>query len=101
MAEIKIFWTKIAIAQRNQIFHYWNNRNKSTAYSIKLNKRIKEKVSLLKTNPEMGIVTEFENTRAIFLGHYSILYKRINEDIYIKAVWDNRQNPAKLFEILK
>ena len=75
MAEIKIFWTKIAVAQRNQILHYWNNRNKSNIYSKKLNNKIKEKVSLLKANPEMGIMTEIENTRAIFLGHYSILYK--------------------------
>ncbi|MCD4774389.1 MAG: hypothetical protein K8R41_13505 [Bacteroidales bacterium] len=49
MAWLKIFWTSTAIKQRNHIFEYWNERNKSTTFSKKLNKKIKERVKLLKT----------------------------------------------------
>ena len=54
MVELKILWTTTAIQQRNFIFEYWNNRNKSTVFSKKLNIKIKEKVNLLKTNPQLG-----------------------------------------------
>jgi hypothetical protein len=74
MAELTIFWTNTALKQRNYTFEYWNERNKSTTYSKKLNSSIKERTNILKTNPELGKKTEFNNTRVISLGHYSILY---------------------------
>ena len=37
MDELKIIWTKIAISQRNEVFAYWNKRNKSTDFSKKIN----------------------------------------------------------------
>lgn len=98
---MRIFWTKTAIAQRNHTFEYWNNRNKSNSYSIKLNSSIKERISLLTTNPDMGKPTEYSDTRAISLGHYSILYKRTESEIFITGFWDNRQNPKKLLKFLK
>ena len=52
MAELTIFWTNAAIKQRNFTFEYWNERNKSTAYSKKLKLSIKERTNILKTNPE-------------------------------------------------
>lgn len=75
MDEIKkVVWTEIAFKQRNTVFKYWNERNKSINYSIKLNTKIKEQTSLLKNFPEIGVVTDFPQTRVIYLGYYSILY---------------------------
>ena len=101
MAWLKIFWTSTAIKQRNHIFEYWNERNKSTTFSKKLNLKIKERVKLLKANPELGKNTKFNNTRTISLGHYSILYKKIDLKIVITGFWDNRQDSKKLIEFLK
>jgi plasmid stabilization system protein ParE len=101
MAEIKIFWTLTAIKQRNIIFEYWNERNKSTSYSKKLNYKIKERINLLKANPNLGKPSELLDYRGISLGHYSIFYKQLNEIIYITAIWDNRQSPKKLLKLLK
>ena len=101
MAQIKLLWTETAIRKRNYIFEYWNDRNKSTAYSRILNSKIKERTELLKTNPKMGKGTEHGNTRAISLGHYSILYKKLELKILITGFWDNRQDPEKLLEFLK
>ena len=97
----KILWASTAIKQRNHVFEYWNNRNKSTAFSKKLNEKIKKKVKLLKVNPELGIGTGFNNTRVIILRHYSILYKIIDLNIIVTGFWDNRQDPKKLIEFLK
>ena len=75
MDGLSISWTQTAKRQRNHIFDYWNKRNKSTSYSRKLNLSIRERTELLKTHPEMGTETDFRETRAISMGHYSILYK--------------------------
>ena len=100
MAELSIFWTNTALKQRNYIFEYWNDRNKSTTYSKKLNSSIKERTNILKTNPDLGKKTDFHNTRVISLGHYSILYRKVNLKIIITGFWDNRQNPDKLLKFL-
>ncbi len=101
MTRLKVYWTSTAIKQRNHVFQYWNERNQSVTFSRKLNKKIKERINLLKTNPELGKETSYKNTRAISLGHYSIFYKKIDSKIIITGFWDNRQDPKKLLEFLK
>lgn len=100
MDEIKIFWTKIAQKQRDVIFEYYNNRNKSFIYSKKLKSEIKEYANILKQQPEIGKKITNSDLRNIFFGNYSLIYKRKLNIIYIAAFWDNRQNPEKLSEIL-
>jgi len=62
MAEIKVEWTHFAKKQRDEIFEYWNNRNKSNSYSKKLNLVIKEKTNQLKFQPFSGKKTINETT---------------------------------------
>jgi len=38
---LNIVWTATALKQRNFIFHYWNERNKSNLYFQKLNSSLK------------------------------------------------------------
>jgi plasmid stabilization system protein ParE len=101
MDGLKIFWTKTAISQRNHIFDYWNNRNKSISYSKQLNLMIKERTELLKVQLKLGKETDFKDTRIISLGHFSILYQIHPPKIIITAFWDNRQNPDKLLDFLR
>lgn len=101
MAQLSVFWTETAIRQRNYIFEYWIERNKSNTYAKKLNQKIKERTDLLKQNPDLGKKTEFKNTRAVSLGHYSILYQKYHLKILITGFWDNRQEPEKLLNHLK
>jgi len=101
MAQLKVFWTETAIRQRNYVFEYWNERNKSTEYSKKLNAKITERISLLKSQPKLGKKSNFEDVRILSLRHYSILYKFDEPKIIIAGFWDNRQNPNKLLEFLQ
>ena len=59
MARLKILWTSTALKQRNHIFKYWNERNKSNSYSKKLKNKITD-INIIITgfwdnrqNPEM------------------------------------------------
>ncbi len=97
----EIFWTATAIKQRDYIFQYWNRRNKSAFYSQKLNRKIKDRINLLKTYPEIGKLTDFNGYRNISLGHYSILYKQKGTRVFIAGIWDNRQDINKLILFLK
>lgn len=100
MARLSIHWTETAIRQRNYIFEYWIQRNQTAAYAMKLKGKIRERTNLLKLNPELGVKTTYKNTRAISLGHYSILYQKNNLRIIITGFWDNRQEPEKLLKFL-
>jgi hypothetical protein len=97
----KLKWTFTAIKQRNATFDYWNLRNKNNLYSKKLNHNIKERTSLLKIYPELGIETIFLNTRVLYFSYFSILYQFSENQILITGFWDNRQEPSKLLEHLK
>lgn len=101
MDELTIFWTLTAKKQRNQIFNYWNKRNKSKTYSRKLNIAIRKRTSSLKSHPGIGKPTDINEIRAISMGHYSILYKIIQPKVIIMGFWDNRQDPEKLLKFLK
>ena len=101
MDELKIIWTKIAILQRNEVFAYWNKRNKSTDFYKKINLLIYEKIDLLKNFPLTGVEIQNEDARILHFHNYSLVYKISQSEIYILAFWDNRQNPSKLLEILK
>ncbi|WP_298514452.1 type II toxin-antitoxin system RelE/ParE family toxin [uncultured Kordia sp.] len=101
MDELKIFWTVSAKKQRDYIFEYWNQRNKSNSYSKKLNLAIRERTNLLKNQPEIGKETHFKNARVISLKHYAIIYKITGSKIIIIAFWDNRQDASKLLKFLK
>lgn len=101
MAQLNIYWTETAIRQRNYVLEYWVERNKSDTFSKKLYKRITERTSILKKQPEIGKPSNFQNTRLISLGHYSIFYQIQESKIIITGFWDNRQNPDKLLNFLK
>jgi hypothetical protein len=61
----KVFWTAAAVKQRNQVFKYWNNRNKSIRYSKRLKAEIRYLTGQLKIHPELGRATDFKNVRTI------------------------------------
>jgi len=100
MDEIKIHWSLSALKQRNSIFSYWNNRNKSNLYSIKINKQIQQRLEVVKRNPSEGKRVGFGDVRFSVLGKFSIYYVFRNGVVNVVSFWDNRQDPVKLLETL-
>lgn len=74
---------------------------KAIPFQKKLNQKIKQRVKLLSTFPNLGKQTKFKNTRTISLGHFSIFYKFVDSKIIVTGFWDNRQDPKKLLQFLK
>ena len=100
MVKRKIIWTKTAFKQRRNIFTYWIERNGNTKYVVDLIDIITSHVNLIQKNPLLCKQTEIQNVYESAMGHFSIFYTIINQDIIIVAFWDNRQDPKKLLKQL-
>ena len=96
MVERRIVWSTSAKLQMKTIFEYYNFRNKSKIYSLKLNTLIQTELKALLNQTNIGKKTDLINVRGLLIENYFIFYK-INEiHILILSVWDTRQNPKRL-----
>jgi toxin YoeB len=91
-----IIWTAPAKNDIQQITIYWNNRNKSNTYALKLRSIIREKLAFIKAFPFIGIITEYPNVRCFIIKDYKLFYLITDESIIVLRFWDTRQNPNKL-----
>jgi hypothetical protein len=89
----KIDWTINAVLTKKSIFRYWNNRNKSTVYSKKLNQLFTSTLHTVETSPEASIATKKENIRAILVKDYYLIFEITELNIKVLDIWDTRQNP--------
>jgi plasmid stabilization system protein ParE len=92
----QVFWSPRAQSERKSVLKYWLIRNESKTYSLRLNLLIKEGISLILSNQEIGRKTDVPNVRIKIVRDYLIFYEVQNETIYILSFWDSRQNPEKL-----
>ena len=92
----KVIWTLRAQNDRIRIVEYWNDRNKSTAYSNKLNSLIKQTLKLLGQYPYLGKSTDIDQVRLKILKNYLIVYKLTQTHLIVLALWDSNQDIKNL-----
>lgn len=68
----------------------WRNRNKSSAYPIKLDGFFKDAILLIQAYPTIGEPTNIVGVRSKVVKDYLIFYEDLPEEIVILAIWDNR-----------
>ncbi|MDB5158238.1 MAG: type toxin-antitoxin system RelE/ParE family toxin [Mucilaginibacter sp.] len=91
----EITWSTRALKEWVDILNYWTKRNKSYAYSIKLDRLVKEKFDLISKSPEIGKATDFPVVRIKFIQDYQVYYRIQSDHIEILAIWDTRRDPKK------
>ena len=96
----QVIWSLRAQADRKEILNYWRQKNKSNSYSQKLNELFKESVKILADFPQIGKMTNDVNTRIKIVKDYLIIYEEKQSEILILTIWDSRQDPEKLKEVL-
>ncbi len=94
----KVKWSKRAQLDRILIFTYWNNNNKSSAYSKKLRGEFKTATSLLKIFPELSTSTNISNIRMKLVRDYWIIYKYSHTTIEILSVRNTNQKPKSFYK---
>jgi plasmid stabilization system protein ParE len=92
----RIIWVLQAQKDRKEILAYWKNRNKSAAYSIKLDKLFREALKLTSKYPFIGKPTNKKNIRIKIVRSYFLIYEITAEEIVVLRIWDARQNPKKI-----
>jgi plasmid stabilization system protein ParE len=96
MVARRIVWTSPAKIQLKSIFEYFNFRNKSKSYSLKLNILIQTELKTLLQQPNIGKKTDSINVRGLLVENYYIFYEINETHIIILSVWDTRQDPKRL-----
>lgn len=97
----QVVWSLRAQTDRKEILKYWLVRNKSNAYSKKLNQLFKESVKIIVDFPQIGKLTDETNIRIKIVKDYLLIYEDAETQIFILTIWDSRQNPDNLNKILK
>lgn len=96
----QIIWSLRAQKDKKAILKYWLHRNKSNQFSKKLNQLFKDAVLLLKDHPYIGKTTDLNLIRIKIVKDYLMIYEVTETSINILSIWDSRQDPSKLEEIL-
>jgi len=89
----RIVWAAFAKESKYTIFLYWNQRNKSTSYSRKLNVLFQEALKQVVKFPESSLESDNFNIRLKIASHFEIIYKITPTEIIVLDIWDTRQNP--------
>lgn len=94
---LKIFWTKTAQTDRQNIYEFWNERTHSRDYSNKLNSLIHNRIKITQEFPDAGLQTEFNDIKYHLIDdHFKLFYKISENTVYILRFWDVRQDPSYL-----
>ncbi|MBI1184468.1 type II toxin-antitoxin system RelE/ParE family toxin [bacterium] len=101
MAKRAVRWTKTADLQFVGVLEYWAMRNKSTSYPNKLIKLVTQLTTRISETPLLFKEAHYKKNRVAVMGHFSIFYKVVNDEILITAFWDNRQDPKNLLKLLE
>lgn len=97
---MKVVWTKFALKALFEVFTYYKT-NVSSTIAANIKNNILSSSSQLQTNPLLGVKEEFlndlgEGHRSLIRGNYKVIYKIVNEQLFITDVFDTRQNPDKI-----
>jgi plasmid stabilization system protein ParE len=93
MAKLKIEWSIEAKLDLFDILNFYILRNKSAAYSKKLNSKIQDSVKLISKHPLIGVQSDIDSVRALITGDYQIIYEILDNSILISMIWDCRRDP--------
>ncbi len=96
----RVIWTKRAQNDRYSIFNYWNKRNRSKAYSKKLNNLFIASIEFVASHPHTGKLTDRNEIRIKFASHFALIYEYNEIELFVLSIFDTRQNPDKLEKII-
>ncbi|HEY9221336.1 MAG TPA: type II toxin-antitoxin system RelE/ParE family toxin [Lutibacter sp.] len=92
MVRKKIIWSPRAKIELKITLEYFNKRNGSTNYSLRILKEIEDLTKTLSKSEFIGRLTSNKTTRVIPMKHYLLFYEINSGKIEIVSFWDNRQD---------
>lgn len=93
---LKLEWTERAILHLEEILNYWEDRNNSKTYSLKLYSWIQTSLELLSQYPESGKRTNNLRLHKKIVKDYYIYYTFDTIKLTIIGIIDMRRDPEYL-----
>ncbi len=98
---MKVVWADLALRSLHHTLLFWVEHTQSVKYSNQLLEKIEATILRIQKFPNSGKLYKKGPIRKIIVGNLSIFYTVNIKNIQIILIWDNRQNPNKLNEILQ
>ncbi len=93
---LQIEWTDKALNHLDDILNYWEERNGTRTYSIRLSNLIQESLEVLSRYPESGRQTENKFLRKKSMKDYFIYYSYDDIHLTVMGVCYMRRGPEYL-----
>ena len=93
---LNIEWSERALLHLEEILNYWENRNKSKAYSLKLYSWIQTSLELLALHPASGKRTENIRLHKKIIKDYYLYYTFDSTTLTVIGIIDMRRDPEYL-----
>jgi len=98
--ELDVKWSNRAEREFDKILNYWNDRNGSKLYSLKLINLVNESIKKLTQFPESGQQTDNLFIRYKIVKDYFLYYSFDESTLYIVDVCDMRRNPEYIKSLI-
>ncbi len=92
MAKKQIIWSNRAKQELRQILDYYNSRDGSVEYSLRLVDEIEDLLNTLSQSEFIGRLTANKKTRVVVMKVYLIFYEINQNSIEVLSFCDNRQD---------
>lgn len=91
-----VIWTAKAKKELIAILKYWNHRNRSKSFSIKLNNLIEEQLNLISEFPNISRTTDIPNVNVKVVHKYLLYYEIVDDVLYVLTFSHGSKNPKTL-----
>ena len=100
MGKKEVIWTKKAQFQMFMVMDYYNYRNKSNLYSLKLYAQINDKLNKIRDCLVLPKQTSIKDIFYFTHKHISVIFTFDLDKIIVLLIWDDRRNPKELEKLL-
>lgn len=91
----KVNWSKNAELELQAALEFYNFRNGSNLYSVKLLDRIDDVITTISETETIGRLTKNKVTRIFPIDIFNLYYETKGDTIHIVSFWNNKQDESK------
>jgi len=97
----QIIWTPEALELLEGIFNYWEVRNGSKTYALKLNVLFQNCLEQVCKYPESGRSAKYQNVHYRIVKDYFIYYTFTDKEVEVLSLSEMRRDPEYIKSSLK
>jgi toxin YoeB len=97
----QVVWSIRAKEEKKAILRYWNKRNRSSVYPKRLDGLFKQAINTIAKYNIPRRKANYDGVYVKIVKDYLVFFEEDQFTIYILSVWDSRQDPNKLKNLLK